>query len=31
VAAADLDGDGDIDIVSANDFGDDLTVFWGGR
>ena len=31
VAAADLDGDGDQDLVSANDFGHNLTVFWGGR
>ena len=27
VAAADLDADGDLDLVSANEGGDDLTVF----
>jgi hypothetical protein len=31
VAAADIDGDGDPDLVSANASGDDLTVFFGGR
>jgi hypothetical protein len=31
VAAADLDGDGDLELVSANDFRDRVTVFWGGR
>ncbi len=31
VAAADLDADGDQDLVSANHDGDNLTVFWGGR
>ncbi len=29
VQAADLDGDGDLDLVSANWLTDDLTVFWG--
>ena len=31
VAAADLDGDGDQDLFSANVFGLNLTVFFGGR
>jgi hypothetical protein len=28
---ADLDGAGDQDLVSANQSGNNLTVFWGGR
>jgi hypothetical protein len=31
VAAADLDGDGDQDLVSANVGSDNLAIFWGGR
>jgi hypothetical protein len=31
VAAADLDGDGKIDLVSANSLGDDLTIFFQSR
>jgi hypothetical protein len=31
VAAADVDGDGDQDLVSANSEGHNLTVFFGGR
>ncbi|HEX6884462.1 MAG TPA: FG-GAP-like repeat-containing protein [Planctomycetota bacterium] len=28
LVAADLDGDGDLDLASANSFGDDLTIFF---
>jgi hypothetical protein len=31
VAATDVDGDGDKDIVSANADGNNLTVYFGGR
>jgi hypothetical protein len=31
VAAADLDGDGDLELLVANPNSDRLTVFWGGR
>jgi hypothetical protein len=31
VAVADLDGDGDQDLMSANAGGNNLTVFFGGR
>jgi hypothetical protein len=31
IATADLDGDGDQDLVSANSGGHNLTVFFGGR
>jgi len=31
IAAADFDGDGDIDLASANNTSRNLTVFWGGR
>jgi hypothetical protein len=31
VAAADLDGDGKMDLVSANSLGDDLTIFFQSR
>jgi hypothetical protein len=31
VVPADIDGDGDCDLVSANALSSNLTVFWGGR
>lgn len=31
VTAADLDGDGDLDLVSANRVGEDLTLFFNGK
>jgi hypothetical protein len=31
IAAADSDGDGGQDLDSANQSGNNLTVFWGGR
>jgi hypothetical protein len=31
VAAVDLDGDGDVDLISANQAGDNLTIFYGGK
>ena len=31
VAAADLDGDGDLELISANRTGNNLTIFYGSR
>jgi hypothetical protein len=31
VAAVDVDGDGEADLVSANSTGGTVTVFWSGR
>ena len=30
LVAVDLDGDGEIDLISGNRGADNLTVFWGG-